>query len=94
MKRFLICLALLVPALPVLAEMDLPRDVQKFVDRRVDCDHVRVIKEMPRELSKLCTGTDKELAQLKRKYAANSTIMQILNQFEPGIEVAQAPARK
>jgi predicted oxidoreductase len=80
-------------SLPAFAE-PLPHDVQKFVDRRVDCDHVRVIKEMPRELSKLCTGTDKELAQLKRKYAANSTIMQILNQFEPGIEVAQAPARK
>jgi phage host-nuclease inhibitor protein Gam len=68
--------------------------VQKFVDRRVDCDHVRVIKDMPRELGRLCAGTDKELAQLKSKYATNSTIMQILNQFEPGIEVAQVPARK
>jgi hypothetical protein len=88
-----LCLALFTLSLPAFAE-PLPRDVQKFVDRRVDCDHVRVIKEMPRELSRLCAGTDKELAQLKRKYAANSTIMQILNQFEPGIEVAQAPARK
>ena len=94
MKRFLICLALLIPALPALAQGYLPRDVQRFVDRRVDCDHVRVIKEMPRELSKLCAGTDKELVQLKRKYAANSTIMQILNQFEPGIEAAEAPAPK
>ena len=88
-----LCLTLFMLSLPAFAE-PLPRDVQKFVDRRVDCDHVRVIKEMPRELSRLCAGTDKELAQLKRKYAANSTIMQILNQFEPGIEVAQAPARK
>jgi hypothetical protein len=93
MKRFLICLALLMPVLPALADY-LPRDVQRFVDRRVDCDHVRSIKEMAREPSKSCAGTDKELVQLKRKYATNSTIMQILNQFEPGIEVAQAPARK
>jgi hypothetical protein len=88
-----LCLTLFVLSLPAFAE-PLPRDVQKFVDRREGCDHVRGIKELPRELSKLCAGTDKELAQLKRKYAANSTITQILNQFEPGIEVALAPARK
>jgi hypothetical protein len=34
------------------------------------------------------------LAQLKRKYTANSTIMQILNQFDTGIETADAVARK
>jgi hypothetical protein len=88
-----LCLTLFVLSLPAFAEA-LPRDVQKFVDRREGCDHVRRIKELPRELSKLCVGTDKELVQLKRKYAANSTIMQILNQFEPGIEVAEAPSRK
>jgi predicted oxidoreductase len=88
-----LCLTLFVLSLPAFAE-PLPRDVQKFVDRRVDCDHVRRIKELPRELGKLCTGTDKELAQLKRKYAANSTIMQILNQFDTGIETADAVARK
>ena len=88
-----LCLTLIMLSLPVFAE-SLPRDVQKFVDRREDCDHVRRIKELPRELSKLCAGTDKELTQLKRKYATNSTIMQILNQFEPGIEVALAPSRK
>jgi len=39
-------------------------------------------------------GTDKELAQLKRKYAANSTIVQILNQFDAPVEVAEAPVRR
>jgi hypothetical protein len=82
----------------------LPRDVQRFVDRREGCDHMRGefpdrgekqrVNEVTREISKLCSGTGKELAQLKRKYADNSTIMQILNQFETGIEVAQAPTRK
>jgi hypothetical protein len=66
-----LCLSLFVLSLPAFAE-PLPRDVQKFVDRRVDCEHVRGIKDAPRELSKLCVGTDKELVQLKRKYAANS----------------------
>lgn len=52
------------------------------------------MNEVSRELRKLCGGTDKELGQLKKKYAANSTIMQILNQFEVGIELAEAPAQR
>jgi hypothetical protein len=97
-KRCLVCLALLFTALSALGQDYLPRDVQRFVVRREACDE-RVrgdrdrIGEASRELRKLCGGIDKELVQLKRKYAANSTILQILNQFEPGIEVADAPAR-
>lgn len=103
MKRFLMCLALVTATPLVLAEY-LPRDVQRFVDRREGCDHMRGeipdpeeksrMNEVSRELRKLCSGTDKELTQLKRKYATNSTIMQILNQFEGGIEAAEAPAPK
>jgi hypothetical protein len=98
-----LCLALFTLSLRAFAE-PLPRDVQKFVDRREGCDHMRGefpdvgekqrTNEVAREIGKLCAGTGKELAQLKRKYAGNSTIMQILNQFEPDIEVAEAPARK
>jgi hypothetical protein len=98
-----ILMAWLMPVLPSWAE-PLPRDVQRFVDRREGCDHMRRdipasseqqrINEVTRELSRLCSGTDKELVQLKRKYAGNSTIMQILNQFEAGIEAAEAPAPK
>ena len=88
-----LCLTLFALSLPALAE-PFPRDVQKFVDRRQDCDHIRRVQEVPREIGKSCAGTDKELAQLKRKYAANSTIMQILNQFETAIEVAEVRARK
>jgi len=98
MKRFMVCLALLMPSFPVLAQDYVPRDVQRFVDRREGCDHMRGesdrLNELNREIRKLCGGTDKELAQLKRKYAANSTIMQILNQFEASIEAAEAPAPK
>jgi hypothetical protein len=88
MKRFLICLTLLAPTLPALADY-LPRDVQRFVDRREGCDHMRGerdVQTVSRELDKLCKGTDKELAQLKKKYTSNSTVMQLLNQFEPAIE--------
>lgn len=98
MKQSLICLALMMPLSSVLAQDYLPRDVQRFVDRREGCDHMRGelerMNEPSRELRKLCGGTDKELAQLKLKYAANSTIMQILHQFEAGIEAAEAPMPK
>lgn len=104
MKQFLICLALLMPILPALAEAALPREVQRFVDRREGCDHLRSelrdpnerqrMTEVTREITRLCAGTDKELAQLKRKYAANSTIMQILNQLETGLEAIAVPAPK
>jgi hypothetical protein len=95
MKRFLVCLAVLMPVLPVMAQNYLPRDVQRFVDRRETCDQVRRGAPDARDkLLKLCIGTDKELAQLKRKYRANSTIMQILNQFEAGIEIADVSGVK
>jgi hypothetical protein len=97
-KRCLISLALLFSVLPVFGQDYLPRDVQRFVDRREGCDRVRGDRdgtnEVSRELRKLCGGMDKELVQLKKKYAANSTIMQILNQFEVGIELAEAPAQR
>ncbi|WP_156116756.1 hypothetical protein [Massilia sp. 9096] len=101
MKKILICLALLTSALSALADSPLPPDVRKFVDRREGCDHMRGelpdssekrrMKEVNREIEKLCKGTDKQLAQLKKKYASNATVMQRLNAFEDGIE-AQSPA--
>jgi hypothetical protein len=101
MKKLLILLALLTPGLTVLAENQLPRDVQKFVDRREGCDHMRGempdpgekqrMKEVNREVEKLCKGTDRQLSQLKKKYASNAAVMQRLNEFEDGIEAAEAP---
>lgn len=95
MKRVLVCLAVLVSALPVVGQDYLPRDVQRFMARREDCDQMRMaFPDSKEKLLKLCMGTDKELAQLKRKYAPNSTIMQILNQFEAGIEIADVSSPK
>lgn len=97
-KKFLLSLTLMQLPFAVPAQDYLPRDVQRFVDRREACDHMRGeldrMSDSSREIRKLCGGTDKELAQLKRKYAANSTIMQILNQFEASIEAAEAPSPK
>lgn len=98
MKRCFMCLALVFAALPVLSQDYLPRDVQRFVDRREGCDKLRGdrdgMNEVGRELRKLCGSMDKELVQLKKKYAANSTIMQILNQFDVGIELADATTKR
>jgi hypothetical protein len=98
-----LCLTLFMLSLRAFAE-PLPRDVQRFVDRREGCDHMRGefpdhgekqrVNEVTREINKLCAGTGTELAQLKRKYAGNSTIMQILNQFEIGIEGSGTPTPK
>jgi hypothetical protein len=86
---------------PALADSSLPRDVQKFIDRREGCDHMRGeipgpsekqrMKEVNREIEKLCKGTDEELTQLKKKYASNALVMQRLNEFEEGIEAPLAP---
>jgi len=102
MKKLLICLALLASISPVLAEALVPPDVQKFVDRREGCDHMRGeipdpgekrrMKEVNREIAKLCKGTDKQLAQLKKKYASNAAVMQRLNEFEDGIEAGSSTA--
>jgi hypothetical protein len=89
---------MLLTALPALGQNYLPRDVQGFVDRREGCEwvrgEIRRMNEVSRELRRLCESTDKDLLQLKKKYAGNSTIMQILNQFATDIEAAKAPPSK
>lgn len=74
----------------------LPTDVAKYVEQREGCDHFRGevpdppdaqrMREIEREIRELCTGTDKELVKLKRKYAKDQAIMTRLNEFEENIE--------
>jgi hypothetical protein len=80
-KQFLIAVASMLLPFSVLAQDYLPRDVQRFIDLHAGC-------ETRREPRGSCGANGKELVQLKRKYAANSTIMQILNQFEAGTDTA------
>jgi hypothetical protein len=102
MKTIVLCLCLLVPFQPVLANEQLPNDVRNFIERREGCDHMRGelpdpvdkhrTRQLQRETRKLCMGTDQKLAQLKKKYAKNSSVMQHLDAFEPAIEEVRSPA--
>ena len=66
----------------------LPLDVERFVAKREGCDHMRGeipepnqkarMREVQREIRRLCTGANKQLSKLKKKYAANSQIMAAL----------------
>ena len=96
MRHFLMCAALLCTMVIAMAEDALPKDVQRFVARREGCEHMRGeipdpgekqrMKEVNREIRKLCTGTDRELARLKQKYKASPAIMRRLDEFEQEIE--------
>jgi hypothetical protein len=74
----------------------LPPDVSNFVEKRDLCDHFRQEDPYDEErriflevnVEKFCTGTDAELAGLKKKYLYNDSIMHILNQYEEMIEVS------
>ena len=78
------------------AEARLPADVAKYVEQREGCDHFRGevpdppdaqrMREIEREIRKLCTGTDKKLSKLKRKYARHQTVLKRLNEFAENIE--------
>jgi hypothetical protein len=82
----------------IAAEAQLPSDVAKYVDQREGCDHFRGeipdppddkrMREIEREIRKLCTGTDRKLQRLKRKYAKNPAVMKRLNEFEEKIEAS------
>ncbi len=73
---------------------DYPSDVEEFIDRREICDHFRGeepydadrAKFLADQIKETCSGTDKELRNLKQRYEGDDTIMQILNRFEEEIE--------
>ncbi|NIA53885.1 hypothetical protein HAV22_09525 [Massilia sp. TW-1] len=102
MKTIVLCLSLWVPFHPVLANERLPGDVRNFIDQREGCDHMRGelpdpvdkhrARRLQRETQTLCNGTDQKLAQLKKKYAKNSSVMQRLDAFEPAIKEVRKPA--
>lgn len=76
------------------SQKDLPSDVSAFVEKRDLCDHFRGEEPYDEErrefliknITKLCTGTDNELARLKEKYKDNSAITEKLSSYEEDIE--------
>jgi len=85
------------------AEENLPTDVAKYVEQREGCDHFRGkvpdppdaqrMREIEREIRKLCTGTDKKLNKLKRKYVKDPAVLKRLSEFEEDIEASPSKNR-
>jgi hypothetical protein len=102
MKTIVLCLSLWLPFHPALANEQLRGDVRNFIEQRESCDHMRGElsdpadkhrpRQMQRETETLCKGTDQKLAQIKKKYAKNSSVRQHLDAFEPAIEEVRKPA--
>jgi hypothetical protein len=97
-KQLMVCGWIALLAVSAAAETTLPKDVEQFINKREGCDHFRGeipdpgqkrrMREVTREIQRLCTGTDIALAQLKKKYANDAVVMQSLEEFEPQIEAS------
>lgn len=78
------------------ATSSLPADVVQFTERRSLCDHFRGEEPydaarrrfLEENLTRYCTGTDRELAALRSKYKNNAAAMKALRSFEDNIEAS------
>jgi hypothetical protein len=99
MKRTVVAIASISFASAAIAQARLPEDVARFIERRDACDHFRGEEAydakrrefLEQQTLKLCVGSDKQLAGLKKKYAGNKAVMTTLDDYEPEIE---APSQK
>ena len=99
MKRGLITIASISFASAAIGQARLPEDVARFIERRDACDHFRgepAYDSKRREFLEQqtlnhCAGTDKQLAELKKKYGDDQTVMTTLIEYEAEIE---GPAEK
>lgn len=98
MMRYLPLLFMCALASVVLASGDVvfPKEVQRFIAKREGCDHFRGEigenddekrqREVQANLKKLCTGTDRQLNALLKKYQGRPEIIERLSEFETDIE--------
>jgi len=76
----------------------LPTDVARFIEKRDGCDHFRGEEPYDAErrefllknMNKLCKGTDRQLARLKKKYAQQPAIMEKLSDYDEQIEAGRS----
>ena len=71
-------------------------DLATFLERRATCDHFRGeipdppdaqrMREVERQIAASCTGSDAQLALLKKRYRDDPAVMKQLDEFEPRIE--------
>jgi hypothetical protein len=78
---------------------ELPADVRAFVEDRELCDHLRGEpwpegdtdadrmrrRELVEGVRMACAGTDRRLAELKARYAADARIATLLGRFDPAV---------
>lgn len=96
---FLIALSSVAGVSAAAAADRVPEDVRKFIHNRDICDHFRdesaegdSIEQKERRdfinknLNIYCTGSDKHLAELKRKYKNDKTVISRLNHYEASVE--------
>jgi hypothetical protein len=78
-------------------------DVQRFIERRGTCEHFlgefngdgsEHDREMVQTQNKYCKGTDKQLADLRRRYRSNAQVIERPRQYEAQIEAAPEPGAK
>lgn len=82
------------PGAGVDGNQQMPTDVLAFRAKRDECDHFRVEEAtdqaraafLEKTLARTCTGTDAELASLKRRYAGRPAIMAALSHYDGRIE--------
>lgn len=75
----------------------LPEDVAQFVEKRDLCDHFRGEEPYDEErrkflilnMTELCAGTDRLLAELREKYANDAVVTRVLSIYEDNIEPNQ-----
>lgn len=71
-----------------------PQDVRDFIARRRQCDHFRGEEAsdakrqamLDAKLKEFCTGSDAQLAALKKKYSADKAVTKELSTFDAQIE--------
>ena len=86
-------------ALTATPQAHLPEDVEAFVVERDACDHFRGVPtegDSPEQVERrafvkesleiYCSGTDRRLAALKRRYSGNAAAISALGKYEPVIE--------
>lgn len=82
------------PAYAAPSSRPLPPDVRAFVARRDQCDHFRGEdsddperrRGITHSLFRFCTGTDAELARLKKRYRRDARVIRRLARYDPDVE--------
>jgi len=103
MKTLVTLILFGITSVAVAESKGLPQEVTSYIAERNICDHFRgepiegnSTEQIERRgfvvdsLDIYCSGTDKRLAALKRRYKNNRAAMDKLSQFEEGIEGAES----